>query len=262
MSKRADAAPTAALGALLVEALRVTYRLPGGRGGTVPALRGISLTLPPNRILGLLGPNGAGKTTLIQTLLGFVKPSAGTVQIFGAAAGSRAARARLGYLPELPLFYPYLTGRELLDFNGRLFGLAPRVRRARAADLLERVGLTPAADRRLAAYSRGMLQRIGLAQALINNPDLVILDEPTSGLDPLGRLEVRRLISDLKTDGKTILFSSHELSEVELVCDQVAILSAGRLLRHGNPTDWQQPGESLEQLFVREIQADRAGNAA
>jgi len=229
--------------------LEVAFPSPGG--GCVQALRGISLAIEAGQVYGFLGPNVAGKTTAIQVLLGFQAPAAGSVRLFGEDAGRPASRRRLGYLPEHSSQYPFLTGRETLIQVGRLFGLRRRAAAARAAELLALLGLEPAADRRLAAYSRGMLQRIGLAQALVNDPDLLILDEPTNGFDPLGRLQVRELMAALRARGKTLFFSSHELSEAERVCDRIGILSAGRLVAEGRLADLVKAGESLEQYFIR-----------
>ena len=228
------------------------------RQAPVVALRGVTLAVQRGTIYGFLGPNGAGKTTTMHTLLGFIAPTSGRVSVLGGQASQREVRRRLGYLSEHPELYPYLTGRELLLCMGQLCGV-PQAQLARRADaLLARLGLTGAAQRRLAAYSRGMLQRIGLAQALINNPDLIILDEPTSGLDPLGRMDFRRIILELRQEGKTIFFSSHELSEAERVCDHVAILAAGRIVAQDKIEALTAPGESLEQLFVRMVTPQEA----
>jgi ABC-2 type transport system ATP-binding protein len=198
----------------------------------------------------------------MHVLLGFVEASSGVARIFGTDVRESIARRRIGYLPEQPQTYPFLTGRELLRFAGRLFEMNGRALRERIERLVEMVGLTSAADRRIGTYSRGMMQRIGLAQALINDPDLVILDEPTGGLDPLGRLEIRRVIADLRTRGKTVFFSSHELSEVELVCDHLAILSGGRVVAEGKAGELVEPGESLEQYFLRTVGGTRLQEAA
>ncbi len=233
------------------------------RGGNVAALRGISFTVPQGQVVGFLGPNGAGKTTTLHVLLGFQPPTAGRAAIFGDDVTQSFARRRLGYMPEHPQAYPYLTGREFLHLMGGLFGLPDAEVRARAVRLLEDVDLTAAADRRTGTYSRGMLQRIGLAQALINDPDLVILDEPTSGLDPVGRARIRDLIARLRDAGKTVFFSSHELSEVELVCDRVLMLVGGEIAAAGAVKDLVAPGESLERYFLRLVGASgKAGPAA
>ncbi|TFH18371.1 MAG: ABC transporter ATP-binding protein [Lentisphaerales bacterium] len=221
------------------------------RGKHVEALQGLSLTVPTGSVVGFLGPNGAGKTTAIHVLLGFIEPTSGSARVLGCDVGGRIARQRIGYLPEHPETYRFLTGRELLGMAGRLFLMERRLLRRRIDDLLAKLDLAHAADRRIGTYSRGMMQRIGLAQALINDPELVILDEPTGGLDPLGRMKVRSLISDLRETGKTVFFSSHELSEVELVCDHIVMISNGKLVAEGKVLDLVQNGESLEKYFLR-----------
>jgi ABC-2 type transport system ATP-binding protein len=193
----------------------------------------LDLEVAEGEIYGFLGPNGAGKTTTMKLLLGLLRPSAGRVEILGEEAGALGHRARLGYLPESPYFYDYLTGREFLDFCGRLCGIADGVRRERVERLLALVGIERAADQRLRRYSKGMLQRIGMAQALVNEPRLLILDEPQSGLDPAGRKQVRDLILRLRDEGCTILFSSHVLADAEMICDRVGIMNRGRLVASG-----------------------------
>jgi ABC-2 type transport system ATP-binding protein len=195
----------------------------------VRAVDDVSFTVGENEIFGFLGPNGAGKTTTLKMLMGLIFPSSGSAKLFGRPVGDRAAKRRLGFLPENPYFYDYLSGEELLDLMGRLFGLDGAERKKRAGVLLERVGLARAGSRALRKYSKGMVQRLGIAQALINNPELVVLDEPMSGLDPIGRKEIRDLIVELKREGKTVLFSTHILSDVELICDRVAMLVGGRM---------------------------------
>jgi len=204
----------------------------------VRAVHEVSFEVHRNEIFGFLGPNGAGKTTTIKMLAGLIFPTGGAASMFGERVPSVAAKRRLGFLPENPYFYDYLTGEELLDLMGRLFGLHRAERRKRARALLERVGLgrAGALSLPLRKYSKGMLQRLGLAQALVNDPELVILDEPMSGLDPIGRKEIRDLIRELRTEGKTVLFSTHILSDVELICDRVAIVVGGRL-RDCGPLD-------------------------
>ena len=241
--------------AIEITDLRVGYPT---RSGTVNALRGLDLTVPARHVVGFLGPNGAGKTTTIHVLLGFVRAAGGGARIFGRDTREAVARRRIGYLPEHPDFYRFLTGRELLAMSARLFGLARRVARTRIAELLELVDLAHAADRRIGTYSRGMMQRIGLAQALVNDPELLILDEPTGGLDPLGRMAIRKIIAGLREQGKTVFFSSHELSEVELVCDSIAVLANGRLAAEGPVEELVREGQSLEQFFLTAV----AGEAA
>ena len=198
--------------------------------GTTVAVDDLSLSVGPGEIFGFLGPNGAGKTTSIKMLLALVTPSAGRGAVLGRALGDRAARARIGFLPEHFRFHDCLTGRELLRFHGRLHHMHGVPLESRIDTLLARVDLIDAADRRIRGYSKGMLQRIGLAQALIHDPDLVFLDEPTSGLDPLGRLLVRDIISELRERGTTVFLNSHLLGEVEATCDRVAFVKQGRVV--------------------------------
>lgn len=199
----------------------------------VLAVNGLSLRVEANQIFGFLGPNGAGKTTTIKILLGLVIPDAGTAQIFETAVGDKTVKGRVGFLPDSPCFYNHLSGREFIAFCGKLMHIDRMERYRRADELLEKMGLTEAGDNLIEGYSRGMLQRLGIAQALINNPDLVILDEPVSGLDPLGRREVKQILIDLREEGKTVFFSSHILADVQEMCDEVAILSHGELLEKG-----------------------------
>jgi ABC-2 type transport system ATP-binding protein len=222
--------------AIEVEALAKTYVTPFLRR-RVHALRGVSFTVRPGEVFGFLGPNGAGKTTTIRCLMGLIRASAGTAKILGKPVPSRVARSRVGFLPEHPYFYDYLTVEELLDLSGRLFGLDSKTRRERAGALIEKVGLDRARGQSLKRFSKGMLQRAGLAQALINDPDLVVLDEPTSGLDPIGRKEVRDLIVELKELGKTVFFSSHILTDIETISDRVAIVIRGKIQEVGAPRE-------------------------
>jgi ABC-2 type transport system ATP-binding protein len=220
--------------AIDVRDLRKTYRTPLRRK-KVEALCGVTFKVERGQIFGFVGPNGAGKTTTIRTLMGLLRPTAGSATILGHAIPSRAARFKVGFLPESPYFYDYLTVAELLDLAGRLFGLASDVRKQRANELIERVGLGRARAQSLKKYSKGMLQRAGLAQALMNDPELVVLDEPMSGLDPIGRKEVRDLIVELREQGKTVFFSSHILTDVEAIADHIAIVARGQLQSQGTP---------------------------
>jgi ABC-2 type transport system ATP-binding protein len=195
------------------------------------AVRGLSLRVEQGEVFGFLGPNGAGKTTSIKMLLGLVAPSAGTGSLLGAPLGDREARARVGFLPEHFRFHDWLTGDEFLTLHAELYRLPAGRRRARIGDLLELVGLTPFRRKQLRTYSKGMLQRIGLAQALLNEPALVFLDEPTSGLDPVGRRLVRDIIRDLRARGTTVFLNSHLLSEIEITCDRVAFIKHGEVVR-------------------------------
>lgn len=236
--------------AIEIQGLSVAFP---GRSGVIHALRNLSLTVMPGTVYGFLGPNGAGKTTTLQVLLGFQDATSGSARLFGHPVTQSIAREKIGYMTENPDTYSFLTGRELLATAGRLFGLAPSVIRQRSSQLLDDTGLSEVADRRIACYSRGMRQRICMAQALINDPELLILDEPTGGLDPLGRRDIRRMIATRKAAGKTVFFSSHELSEVESACDRVAILSQGRLVAEGPVSELVPAGESLERYFIQAV---------
>jgi ABC-2 type transport system ATP-binding protein len=194
------------------------------------AVADLSLTVGRGEVFGFLGPNGAGKTTSLKLLIGLVEPTAGSGTVLGAPLGDRGTRARIGFLPEHFRFHDCLTANELLDLHGRLLGLREPALAERRAALLNRVGLEDAADRPLKSYSKGMVQRVGLAQALLGKPDLVFLDEPTSGLDPLGRLLVRELIDELRAGGTTVFLNSHLLGEVEATCDRVAFVKRGRVI--------------------------------
>lgn len=199
--------------------------------GTRTAVADLAFSIGRGEVFGFLGPNGAGKTTSVKMLIGLVEPTGGTGTVLGAPLGDRATRSRIGFLPEHFRFHDCLTGWELLRFHGRLCGLRGAALDGRIDGLLGRVDLLDAADQPLREYSKGMLQRIGLAQALVNDPDLVLLDEPTSGLDPLGRILVRDLIRELRTRGTTVFLNSHLLGEVEATCDRVAFIKNGRTVR-------------------------------
>jgi ABC-2 type transport system ATP-binding protein len=201
------------------------------RFGDKLAVTDLSLSVGRGEVFGFLGPNGAGKTTSLKMLLGLVAPSGGSATVLGRPLGDRGARAKLGFLPEHFRFHDWLTGRELLRFHGRLYGLGGAALERRTEELLARVDLLDAAEQRVNGYSKGMLQRVGLAQALLNEPELVFLDEPTSGLDPLGRLLVRDLIRDLKRAGTAVFLNSHLLGEVEATCDRVVFVKQGRTVR-------------------------------
>lgn len=203
------------------------------RYGATVALDSIDLQVGPGQVVGLLGPNGAGKTTTVKILTGLVRASGGRATLFGVDVSDPASRRRLGYLPEHFRFPEWLTGHALLRHHARLAGVNPRHAADRLDELLVMVGLGGRGDDRIAGYSKGMTQRLGLAQALIAQPDLVLLDEPTSAMDPLGRREIRALIGSLAADGVAVLLNSHLLSEVELVCDRVVVIDRGRVLRSG-----------------------------
>ena len=219
--------------AVEIKGLSKSYRVGHLRPRRRPALHDLTLAVPRGEVFGYLGPNGSGKTTTLKALMGLVFPDAGTARLLGRPLDDPRCRERVGYLPENPYLYDYLTPAEYLDYVGRLFGMPGPARRERIRELLERVGLTASAHTPLRRFSKGMLQRIGLAQALVNAPDLVFLDEPMSGLDPIGRRLVREVILELRARGRTVFFSTHILSDAETLCDRVALLREGRLVAVG-----------------------------
>lgn len=223
--------------------------------GAVKAVDNLTLSLGRGKVTGFLGTNGAGKTTTIKMLIGLIRPTAGTIRLFGGDPTEASTRARIGYMPEMAYYYPYLTVRELLAFYGGVCGMDKRTIKVRTDELLEEVELVEAARRPLKTYSKGMLQRAGIAQALLNDPDLLILDEPFTGLDPLARIHFRALLKKLRGQGKSIFFSSHELGETELLCDNVAILKKGHCIYHG-PVDRLagDGGGNLERLFLEVLE--------
>ncbi len=208
--------------------LRITYRQ-GWRGETRLAVNGLNLRVEPGETVGFIGPNGAGKSSTIKALMGFLEPAGGEVRVLGEPAGSPAARRRLGFLPEVTLYYPWLTPIETLWMYGRLAGLDNGTVRSQSLELLEKVGLKGRERDRLKGFSKGMLQRVGIAQSLLGDPKLLILDEVSSGLDPLGRKELRDLMLEQKQKGVTIFFSSHELTEVAQLCDRVVLVNRGQV---------------------------------
>lgn len=218
--------------AVKTEGLSKTYRLRMQKE-PVNAVCDLNLEVHEGEIFGFLGPNGAGKTTTIKILLGLTYPTSGQAWILDRPAGDNEVKKEISYLPESPYFYDYMSGTELLNFYAGLFGLEESVRRQRIEHLLQLVGLYKDRHKRLSQYSKGMLQRIGIAQALVNDPKLLFFDEPTSGLDPIAHSEIRDLILRLREDGKTVFLSSHQLSDVEMVCDRVSILNRGKLLKIG-----------------------------
>ena len=199
--------------------------------GDKVAVDDFTLQVPQGEVFGFLGPNGAGKTTSVKMLLGLIRPTAGTATLLGAPLGDRMIRKRIGFLPEHFRFHEWLQAAEFLDLHGKLYGMSQEQRARVIPELLELVGLSQRASTKLSAFSKGMLQRIGLAQALLNDPELVFLDEPTSGLDPLGRRLVRDIVRDLRTEGITVFLNSHFLSEIELTCDRVAFIRQGSIIR-------------------------------
>lgn len=260
-----------------------------GRGG-VYAVKGVTFSIPEGSVYGLIGPNGSGKSTMMKALVGLLRPDEGQCRVFGRPATATANRREIGFLPENPYFYKFLTGAETVRFYGRLCGLGGRALRERTAEMLQWVGLEEAAGRRVGGYSKGMLQRLGLAQALVQHPRLLVLDEPTAGVDPIGSRAIRDIILKLKQQGMTVFLCSHLLEQVQEVCDRVGILYQGNLIAEGsmeeltrdqhrqevtllNPSEellarlqsvagkaWEgcQPARnSLENVFLRGIQAKR-----
>jgi ABC-2 type transport system ATP-binding protein len=246
---------------LEVRNLRVEYRTKELRQTNKLAVDGLNLSVGAGEVFGFLGPNGAGKTTTMNVLLGFVPPTSGDAFLFGVNVRDPIARQRIGYLPELTYYYKFLTAEELLRFYGRIFHIPSAELERRIDAVLKLVELEHARKRLIKTYSKGMQQRIGLAQALINNPDLLILDEPTSGLDPIGRMKVREIIQRLKNEGKTVFFSSHELGEVETVCDRVAFVHEGKVRVEGSvATLMRDHNASLEQIFLKLVGYAPAAN--
>ncbi|MFA6092803.1 MAG: ABC transporter ATP-binding protein [Elusimicrobiota bacterium] len=237
---------------LLFDNVTKTYvRSHLGRKKYSRGVRGLHLNIEQGEIFGLLGLNGQGKTTTLKLSLGLLEPTAGTVRVFGQDPFEPAARAQLGYLPELPYFYPHLSPREALGFYARLSKVPRKSLRRRIDDALADVGLLAAADRRASEFSKGMLQRLGLAQAMLHRPKLYVLDEPVSGLDPLAVHDIRNMLAKLNTQGATILLASHSISEVERLCRRVGILVEGRLARILTSADWAKDG--LEKLFIETV---------
>lgn len=233
-----------------VEHLRKTFRSPLALR-KVRAVQDVSFTVGRGQIFGFLGPNGAGKTTTIKVLTSLILPSAGKVNVLGGRPTDRKTRLKMGYLPETPNFYDYLTAREFLDIMARFYGLGRKARRSRVDEMLDMVGMTYAAKRKLRKFSKGMLQRIGIAQALIGDPELVILDEPMSGLDPIGRKDVRGIISSLKQRGRTVFFSSHILSDIEMICDEVVVLNKGRAVTAGPLDELLRPDQLMTEILAQ-----------
>ncbi len=246
--------PFAAVPAIELRGLIKDFPI-GLRGVKLRAVDRLDLRIEAGQVFGLLGPNGSGKSTTIKIILGLLEATAGTATVFGAPSGDIAARCQVGYLPESPYFYRHLTGRELVAFYARICGLRGPTLADRVADVLSLVAMTDAADRRVGTYSKGMLQRIGLAQALVHDPRLVILDEPTAGVDPVGAAAISEIILQLKARGKTVLITSHLLGQIEDICDRVAILERGRLLLEGAMRDLVRRSDR-QALVVETLSAD------
>ncbi|HZI18165.1 MAG TPA: ABC transporter ATP-binding protein [Pyrinomonadaceae bacterium] len=245
--------------AVEIEGLTKDYEVGFLRKKRVRALDGLSLRVERGEIFGFLGANGAGKTTTIKLLMRLIYPTAGSARILGGDVADARTRARIGYLPEHPYFYDYLTARELLEYCAELFGYPRAERRRRAAEQLSRVRLEePAWDKQLRKFSKGMLQRVGLAQALVNDPEVVFLDEPMSGLDPIGRREVRDLIASLRQTGTTVFLCSHILSDIEVLCDRAAVMRRGRLAHVGRLDELRaEGGVRAMELVLAGAEADR-----
>lgn len=231
-----------------VERLRKRFVNPWTRKKTL-AVDDISFEVCAGEVFGFLGPNGAGKTTTLKMLMGLLHPSSGQASLLGHPAGAQEAKSRVGYLPENPYFYDYLSAREFLHMVGRIYGMPRTLRASRVDGLLDRVGLSMAKSRSMRSYSKGMLQRVGLAQALMSEPDLVVLDEPMSGLDPVGRREVRDLIDELRSEGKTVIFCTHILADAEQLCDRVAMIVKGTIREIG--TMDQVLGKQVHRVDLR-----------
>lgn len=231
-----------------IEHLTKVFRVPMRRERVV-AVRDLSLRVEPGEVYGLLGPNGSGKSTTLKIVLGLVPPTRGHTRVFGEDSRLVRSRKDVGFVPENPYFYKFLSGAETVRFFGKLGGLHGAALEARVGELLELVGLTEAAGRRVGSYSKGMLQRIGLAQALVQDPGLLVLDEPTAGVDPVGSREIRDLILELKSRGKTILLCSHLLSQVQEICDRVGILARGALVREGRVEELLSVRDRTEMVF-------------
>lgn len=237
--------------AIEIQNLTKDYEVGFWRKRKVRALDGLSLSVEPGQIFGFLGANGAGKTTTLKLLMGLIYPTGGNARILGRDIGDTAMHARIGYLPENPYFYDYLTAREFLSYCAQLFGQDRSARSRRTEEILALVNLEKKNwDRQLRKFSKGMLQRVGLAQALVNDPSIIFLDEPMSGLDPVGRREVRDLIASLRTQGKTVFMCSHILSDIEVLCDNVAILKDGRLAHAGSLDELRARESALIEVIV------------
>lgn len=220
------------------------------------AVHDLSFSVSEGELVGIVGPNGAGKTTTLKMILGLLRPDAGEISLLGGSIAEKKIRAQIGYMPENPSFYRHLSGEELLGFVGELFSLPKATIKERSDELLAMVGLQEARKRRIGTYSKGMLQRICLAQALINKPKLLFLDEPLDGLDPLGRIRMKEILLDLKRAGTAIVLNSHILSDVAAISDRIAIMDAGKILRFENVSTLIPAGKTLEDVFISTIEAN------
>ncbi len=243
------------LSPLRVENLNKSFRSNMTRR-RIPILNSVTFSMNAGEIFGFLGPNGAGKTTTMKCIIGLLRKDSGEISIFDQPSDSQNSRQRLGFLPEHPYFYEYLTGREFLRFSAQLCGVKTGEREKRIEALLHRVGMANRSDIKMRKFSKGMIQRIGLAHALIHDPDLVILDEPFSGLDPVGRKELRDIITDLRTEGKSVFFSSHIIQDMELICDRVAIMLNGNIRRIGALKDMLRDTIQNIEIVFRHPQPD------
>jgi ABC-2 type transport system ATP-binding protein len=243
---------------LKISHLAVSY--PYGFNKEKFALHDLDLEIKAGEIFGLLGPNGAGKTTLIKSIVGLINIKSGAIELFGETGLSSSQKARLGYMPEIANYYWYMTAAEILDMFGRLCHMDRNVLKARVADMLRLVGLAEYSDQLVRTFSKGMQVRLNIAQALMHDPEFFILDEPFSGLDPLGRIDIRNILKKMKEEGKTILLSSHELSEAELICDTACIMREGKILKYGSlEMLLAEKGEhSLENYFIKIITEENA----
>lgn len=244
--------------ALKISNLSKSYHL---RGHDVQVVNDLTFNLKKGEVFGFLGPNGAGKTTTIKMIVGLAFPSEGEIKIFGKNNDAAGTKEKIGFMSEHPYFYNYLTGFEMLEFFGKLFEINTSVRNKRVNNLLEKVGLGSAKDVPVRKYSKGMNQRLGLASALINDPEIIFLDEPLDGLDPLGRRQIKEIILELKKSGKTVFFNSHILADVEELCDKVGIIDQGKLIEFGDPKILSKGSKSLEEFFVKTIESRRKGTS-
>ncbi len=256
----AAAAATSGPPALAISRLCVAYKR-GLFGPVNRVVHELSLSVRPGEVVGFLGPNGAGKSSTIKAIMGFLTPESGDVRVFGHEAGTTQARAKIGYLPEVALYYPFLTPLETLRLYGRLQGMGGAALEQEAMDLLKRVGLEGREKQQLKTFSKGMQQRLGIAQALLGSPDLLVLDEVTSGVDPIGRRHLRELLQEVKQAGTTIFFSSHELNEVAQLCDRVILIRGGHVVDERLMDDSLRAGvtSALEDYFIRTIQQEGEG---